>query len=120
MDNVRIKQQQHSPWQFFLILKKYSTLVSTLNKAEYCLHPRLPAISDDEVWDYEIVLDKFKEWPSNKHLSLMQLSQKTATLLLLCTARYHVDIANLTIECAERKPSHFAFELPRPSKTYTR
>ena len=98
----------------------HTKLVSTLNKAERQLHPRLPAINDEEVWDYEMLLDLFRNWPSNQHLSLMQLSQKTAALLLLCTARRHIDIANLTIKRAERKPTHFAFVLPRPSKTYVK
>ena len=48
-----------------------------------------------------MLLDLFKNWPSNQNLSLMQLSQKTAALLLLCTARHHIDIANLTIRHAE-------------------
>ena len=98
----------------------HTKLVSTLNKAEHRLHPRLPAINYEEVWDYEMLLDLFRNWPSNQHLSLMQLSQKTAALLLLCTARRHIDIANLTIKHAERKPTHFAFVLPCPSKTYVK
>ena len=97
----------------------YNKIISTLNKYEQKLRPCLPALKDDTVWDYDMVLDELRSWPKNADLTLMQLSQKTTMLLLLCTSRRHIDIANTTLNRAERTPSKFTFILPRPNKTYT-
>ena len=83
-----------------------------------CKNPRLPALCDKEAWDPDMVLDLFHTWPDNRQLSLMQLSQKTVTLLLLATARRQIDVVNISLTHCHCTATRFEFIIPRPTKNY--
>ena len=81
-------------------------------------NPCLPALHGKDVWDNDMVLDLLCTWLDNRHLSLMQLSQKTTILLLLATARCQINELNILITRCHCTATRFEFIIPRSTKNY--
>ena len=81
---------------------------------------KLPA-PPGPIWDVKLLLDHFERQQSNKHLTLMALSKKLATLLLLISMHRSVDLTGLHIRHLtwEDQDSTAIFKLQTFNKTYT-
>ncbi|CAG9118500.1 unnamed protein product [Plutella xylostella] len=58
--------------------------IKRLLKGAFKLRPSVPKYNS--TWDPQVVLNNISNWPSNKDLSLEQLTKKLVILLALCTA----------------------------------
>ena len=105
------------------VLPQFSSAFNntTLSKILHSItlaNPPLPHIKGDYVWDPDMILDLFRHWPDNRNLSLIDLSRKTATLIMLCMARHQIDVVNLSLVHAQCGVREYVFILQHPSKTY--
>ena len=71
------------------------------------------------VWNINTVLDYIKTLPSNSTMSLMQLSQKLAFLLLICTTRRRSDIMAVHLNYITRDANRYVCHLQALSKMYS-
>ena len=79
--------------------------------------PKQPRITDEYVWDPAMVIDYYAKHKDNKDLSLMELTKKTAILLLLVTGRRPNDIHNMSLSHCSILPTRIIFTLPTYMKT---
>ena len=67
-----------------------------------------------------MVIDYFASQKDNSELSLMELSQKTAVLLLLSTSKRPSEIRNISLESYKCFPARIMFTIPTYTKTLKR
>ena len=75
--------------------------------------PRL----DEYVWDPQMIINYLDKQPINQKLSLIELSQKTAVLLLLATGKRPSEIRNLRVDNMNIQTNKLIFTLDCHTKT---
>ena len=91
-------------------------LLSAMNR----LNPSLPKLGED-VWDIEMVLKYIEEnYPSYKDITLLQLSEKCATLILLTTMcrKQNLSLMEIAEDRMVQFQDKFIFVLGTPTKGY--
>ena len=79
-----------------------------------------PRLLHSHIWDPETILDFFKDrLKIEKKLTFMELSQKTAVLLLLAVGKRPSEIRDLSLTNYEKTNLRFMFILMNPTKTST-
>ena len=78
--------------------------------------PKTPKLSNS-IWDPEMIIDYYRGDDMTENLSLMELSQKCAVLLLLSTGRRPMEIRNLSMDHLHVSKDKATFILPVATKT---
>ena len=77
--------------------------------------PKMPGV----VWNINTVLDYIRSRPGNKELTIIELSAKTAFLLLITSTRRRSDIMGIHLDHIYRDANHFVCRLQTLCKTYS-
>ena len=79
---------------------------------------KLPPIKPRKyIWDINIVLKMFHNWPSDAELSLPDLTWKMVMLFLLSTCRRKCELSSLHLDHINYKTNSIVFELTSLPKT---
>jgi len=80
-------------------------------------HLRPGAPKYETTWDPAVVLSYFRQLPAESELSLLQLSQKLATLLALATGQRQQTLCAIRIDNIVRRGNRLEIEIPKRLKT---
>ena len=80
-------------------------------------HLKLPRLTREHIWDPEMILDFYRKEPENNELNFMDLSYKTAVLLLLATGKHPSEIRNMDLDHYSVFPNRITFTNPAFTKT---